>query len=133
MYRTPDGAPMTRYGVAGSRLDVTTVAGGLPVEFIEMKFPGDRLRGTQGLRYQQIARMNGYQLQMMNIPQDCNNCLAPAPAPATTTETKESKSSISDWLMFGGGVIAVGAAVYFSGGLAAAFLAAGGGTVIATQ
>ena len=132
MYRTPDGAPMTRYGVAGSRLDVTTVAGGLPVEFIEMKFPGDRLRGTQGLRYQQIARMNGYQLQMMNIPQDCNNCLAPAPAPATTTQT-ESESSISDWLMFGGGVIAVGAAVYFSGGLAAAFLAAGGGTVIATQ
>ncbi|WP_102225768.1 PAAR-like domain-containing protein [Acidimangrovimonas sediminis] len=74
MYRHPDGTPMTRYGVPGSRLDITRVSGGQPDEFVEMKFPGDRLRGTQKRRYDQIARLNGKTLQLMTIPQDCNDC-----------------------------------------------------------
>ena len=125
MYRNPDQSPQTRYGVPGSRLDVTTVAAGQPVEFIEMKFPGDRLRGTQQQRYSQIARMNGKQLQLMNIPQDCNNCQGtrpvqqPAPAPAPQTD-----SNLGWWLLGAAGVVAVGACVLASAGVCG--LAVGG-------
>lgn len=123
MYTYPDGTPKTRYGVAGSRLDVTTVAAGLPIEFIEMKFPGDRLRGTQQRRYEAIARKNGKQLQLMNIPQDCNNCgAAPAPVPVPAT----SSNNATNWLLGGAAAVAIGACIYFSAGICAAGLGAGG-------
>lgn len=130
MYRNADGSPMTRYGVPGSRLDVTTVAGGQPVEFIEMKFPGDRLRGTQERRYEAIARQNGKQLQMMNIPQDCNNCgAAPAadPVPATNSNT------LATIAVSGVVLLAVGACIYFSAGICALGAGGAGSTVLVTQ
>lgn len=130
MYRNPDDSPMTRYGVAGSRLDVTTIVGGQPVEFIEMKFPGDRLRGTQERRYEAIARQNGKQLQMMNIPQDCNNCNAqPAADPVPAT----SSSNVPAMLLGGAALLALGACIYFSAGICALAAGGAGTTAMATQ
>ncbi|KGJ02167.1 hypothetical protein SAMN04487972_14714 [Paracoccus halophilus] len=77
-------SPQTRYGVPGSRLDLTTVAAGQPIEFIEMKFPGDRLRGTQ--------------LQLMNIPQDCNNCEGTRPV-EQPTPAPQTDSNLGWWLL----------------------------------
>ena len=71
MYRQPNGPPMTRMGVPGSRLDVIKVAGGQPVEFIEMKFAGDRWRSGQQSRYQAISRARGKKLQEIVIERDC--------------------------------------------------------------
>jgi hypothetical protein len=71
MLRNPDGSPRTQYGVPGSRLDVVTVAGGQPVEFIEMKFEDDRFRGNQKGRYESIARQNGKKLQVIDVEKDC--------------------------------------------------------------
>ena len=71
MYRLPDGSPMTRMGVPGSRLDVVTVAGGQPIEFVEMKFAGDRMRGGQKSRYETIAAQNGKVLQIIEVESDC--------------------------------------------------------------
>lgn len=128
MYRHPDSSPMTRYGVAGSRLDVTTITGGQPVEFIEMKFPGDRLRGTQERRYEAIARQNGKQLQMMNIPQDCNNCNS---QPAADPVPETSSNTLTNLAIGGLAVVAIAACVYASAGICVAGLGTGG--LAATQ
>jgi hypothetical protein len=71
MYTTPDGAPMTRMGVPGSRLDIIKVANGQPIEFIEMKFAGDRFRGSQRRRYDALAAQRGKMLQEITIEKDC--------------------------------------------------------------
>ncbi|WP_405402618.1 PAAR-like domain-containing protein [Paracoccus sp. Ld10] len=130
MYRNPDQSPQTRYGVPGSRLDLTSVAAGQPVEFIEMKFPGDRLRGTQQRRYSQIARMNGKQLQMMNIPQDCNNCegLRQTNQPDAAPQTDPN---LGWWLLGAAGVVAAGACIYFSAGICGLVLGGAGATAAA--
>ena len=122
MYTDANGVPQTRYFVPGSRLDVTTVVNGQPTEFIEMKFPGDRFRGTQQERYEDIAEANGNELQTMTIPEDCNGC--------DGTRPPESEG-LGFWdYVLGGlivvGVIAAGACIYFSGGICAIPLGAGG-------
>ncbi|THF50762.1 DUF4150 domain-containing protein [Allorhizobium terrae] len=71
MYRAPDGSPITRMGVPGSRLDVTKMTGGSPTEFIEMKFKGDRFRGNQLDRYTDIAGEHKKELQIILIEKDC--------------------------------------------------------------
>lgn len=121
MYKNSNGTPQTRYGVPGSRLDVTTVVAGAPVEFIEMKFPGDRLRGTQARRYQRIAQSHGKNLQVMNIPQDCNNCEGQRPS-----EAAES-SGFWYWVLGGALLLGAGACIYFSAGICAIPLGIGGG------
>lgn len=124
MYRNADGSPQTRYGVPGSRLDVTTVVGGAPVEFIEMKFPGDRLRGTQAQRYQRIAQSHGNNLQVMNIPQDCNNCEGQRPS-----EVAES-SGFWYWVLGGAVLLGAGACLFYSLGICAIPLGIGGGAAV---
>lgn len=126
MYRNPDGSPQTRMGVPGSRLDVTTVLAGVPVEFIEMKFPGDRLRGTQKSRYEAIALQNGKQLQLMYIPRDCNYCQGgapepvpvPVPVPAPAPVRAPVRGGLSGWEIAGIGVLVAGAAAatWYAGG-----------------
>ncbi|OLP45040.1 DUF4150 domain-containing protein [Rhizobium oryziradicis] len=72
MYRAPDGSPMTRMGVPGSRLDVTKMVGGKPTEFIEMKFKGDRFRGNARERYRSIARKyEKKRLQEIWVEKEC--------------------------------------------------------------
>jgi hypothetical protein len=122
MYKNANGTPQTRYGVPGSRLDVTTVVAGAPVEFIEMKFPGDRLRGTQAQRYERIAASHGKSLQVMNIPQDCNGCDGQRP-------TEPQGSGFWGWVLGGALLLGIGACLYFSAGICAIPLAAGGGAV----
>lgn len=125
MYRGANGAPQSRYGVPGSRIDVVTVLAGQPTEFVEMKFPGDRLRGTQQQRYEAIARKNGKQLQLMNLPQDCNNCEGSRPQEST------SNSSVWWWILGGAAVIGAGACIYFTAGICAIPLGVGGGIAAA--
>ncbi|QND51897.1 DUF4150 domain-containing protein [Phyllobacterium sp. 628] len=113
MYTMPDGTPMTRMGVPGSRLDVIAVAGGQPVSFVEMKFPGDRFRGSQRSRYQAIAAQNGKQLNEITVATDClctDSKPEPVKVPATEEEKKEAPASAG---LTTGEKVAVGA-----GGLA---------------
>lgn len=128
MYRNPDQSPQTRYGVPGSRLDVTTVLAGQPVEFIEMKFPGDRLRGSQQRRYNQIAQMNGKQLQLIVVPEDCNNCRGTRPVEQPAPQTD---SNLGWWLLGAAGVVALGACIYFSAGVCGLVLGGAGATAAA--
>lgn len=131
MYLDANGSPMTRYGVSGSRIDVVNVVGNQPREFVEMKFPGDRLRGTQASRYDRIARLNGTQLQVVNIPEDCNNCqdpeLEPAPQPVPVPATVPEAGIPWGKVVIGVGVVAFGACVLFTAGACGlAGLGAGG-------
>ncbi|MGH1330271.1 MAG: PAAR-like domain-containing protein [Paracoccaceae bacterium] len=128
MYRNADGTPQTRYGVPGSRLDVTTVVAGQPVEFIEMKFPGDRMRGTQARRYENIARQRGKRLQVMEIPADCNDCEGQQPE-----DSQGESSNFWSWVLGGAALLGIGACLYFSAGICAIPLGLGGATVAATS
>lgn len=110
------GGPSRQRGVAGSRMDVISVVGGRPVEFIEMKFPGDRFRGDQLQRYQNLARRNGKQLQIMTIPEDCNYCDGTRP---------ETQSNLGWYLLGGLVILGVGACIVASGGACAAIVGAG--------
>jgi hypothetical protein len=146
MYRQPDGTPMTRMGVPGSRLDVTRVAGGQPTEFIEMKFAGDRFRGNQRTRYDQLAAAHGNNLQVITVEQDCR-CddeerqprTVPVPQPAPESETEPQ--GLSTWQKVGiaaGGTVAVLGIIACAvaepcGAGALAALGLGGTTVLATQ
>jgi Domain of unknown function (DUF4150) len=137
MMRHPDGAPMTRYATAGSRIDVVTVAGGAPVEFIEMKFGTDTMGDGQRERYERIARRNGRPLQEIWVDRDCK-CDGGAPVPVPVPAPKDAGMTA------GQKVAAGGAAVLILGGIACALaepcgaaalgaLLLGGGTLAATQ
>ncbi len=139
MYRDANGSPQTRYGVPGSRIDVVTVVANQPVEFVEMKFPGDRLRGTQRTRYEAIARANGSQLQLMNIPEDCNMCRddrpEPEPEPVRVPVRVPEPATEIPWvpIVVTVGVLAFGACVLLTAGACGlAGLAAGGSAGLST-
>jgi hypothetical protein len=106
MYTHPDGTPMTRMGVPGSRLDVISVAGGKPVEFVEMKFEGDRLRGNQLARYERIARLNGKRVQMITVEDDCECTDDRKRQPEPEGLTTGQKALIGAGVLGGAGVIA---------------------------
>ena len=110
MYKYPDGTLMTRMGVPGSRLDVVQVGGGQPNAFVEMKFPGDRLRGNQASRYGTIARRYGKQLHVITVADDCE-CTgqrrpAPQPLPAPQRQGMTTGQKVGLGL---GGLALVGA------------------------
>jgi Domain of unknown function (DUF4150) len=149
MMRHPDGAPMTRYATAGSRMDVVTVAGGAPVEFIEMKFGEDAMGPTQRARYQAIAQKHGKQLQEIWVDEQCKcddgkkqPVTAPQTAPKTSEDEQGSWVSRHPYLTAVGAGAAVGlgylgaaacAAAEPCGAIAASILGAGALTKAATQ
>lgn len=137
MYRQPDGAPMTRMGVPGSRLDIVKVAGGQPAEFIEMKFAGDRWRSGQMSRYQAIARANGKKLQEIFVERDCQ-CSGDEER-KTETATSPQKEGLTTGVKVGlgiGGLAAIGAIACAvaepCGALALGILGIGGTAALAT-
>ena len=92
MYRQPNGAPMTKMGVPGSRLDIVKVVNGEPADFIEMKFLGDRFRGDQRSRYNSIAASKGKFLQEISVEKDCkceDDDKQKSPAPVTAPKQQE--------------------------------------------
>ncbi len=98
MMRQPDGAPMTRYATAGSRIDVVTVLGGAPVEFIEMKFGPDTMGATQQARYEAIARKNLKTLQEIWVDTDCKcDNGKPVPGPCSRSCPEEAGRRCDNW------------------------------------
>ncbi|MEJ6391615.1 PAAR-like domain-containing protein [Gymnodinialimonas sp. 2305UL16-5] len=126
MLRNPDGSPQTRYGVAGSRIDITGVVGGAPTEFVEMKFPGDRLRNRQQERYGAAAARNGRTLTVLEVPGHCNNC------EGQRQEEQSSGLEVNPWAVGAvGGLILLGICIYATAGVCG-LAAAGGGLAAAS-
>lgn len=72
-----DGMPATQMGVPGSRLYVIQITNGSLTDVVEMKFPGDRFRGNQLDRYQDLADKNQLPLQIIDVAEQCG-CNDPA-------------------------------------------------------
>ncbi|MGO7990411.1 PAAR-like domain-containing protein [Rhizobium leguminosarum] len=138
MLTHPDGTPMTRMGVPGSRLDIIKVAGGQPVEFIEMKFVGDRFRGNQRQRYDRIAASRGKSLQIITVEKDCRCDDNQQQTQPVTTPQEEG---MSNWQKAGvalgvtaAGIGAVACAILEPcGAVALGALGLGTATTLATQ
>jgi hypothetical protein len=138
MYKNPDGSPQTRMGVPGSRLDVIKVVGGQPFEFIEMKFLGDRFRGSQRQRYDRIAAAHGKSLQEITIEKDCR---CDDSQQQTQPATAPQEEGLNNWqkagIAVGGGAAVLGAIACAvmepCGAIALGALGLGGATALATQ
>ncbi len=108
----PNGSPQTRYGVAGSRLDIVTMAGGVPAEFVEMKFGNDSFSDAQRENYPVITRRYGKRLQEIWVDRDCKcDGQQTQPAPVTVPAPQQQTGPSM-------GTLAVGAAIL--GGIACA-------------
>ena len=137
MMRHADGSPMTRMGVAGSRLDVLTMAGGAPIEFIEMKFGADSMGPGQRARYQRIAQRHGRPLQEIWVDRDCtcaNATPVPVPVPVPRDEGLTTMQKVGVGAL---GVAVVGAIACViaepCGAAALGALLIGGGAAAVTQ
>jgi Domain of unknown function (DUF4150) len=139
MMRNADGAPMTRYATPGSRIDIVTVAGGAPVEFIEMKFGTDTMGTTQQARYEAIARKNGKTLQEIWVDRDCqcdDGKPVPVPVPAPAPKKESEGMTTGQKVAVGGaavaGIGAIACAIFEPcGAIVGGALLLGGGAALA--